>query len=161
MLIQHLDLLRIAYSETLAENPFRTDSIVMLPDHLHAVWTLPGGDTDYSTRWRKIKGRFTRMVKHSGRLKDDALRKGERGIWERRFWERELVSVSEICKHVEYCWSDPVRHRIVKAPAEWEASSLHREIRAGKVDKDWQAVPLHGTFGERNESPDLLETLSV
>ena len=144
-----MHLFRIAYSATLEENPFRTDAIVILPDHLHAIWTLPEGDSDYSLRWRKIKGRFTRMVKHSGTLSDSALRRGEAGIWQRRFWERHLFSPGEFRKHRAYCWSDPVRHGWVERPQDWMASSFHRDVRAAIVDPDWQAPAIRGTFGER------------
>ncbi|MEM1299209.1 MAG: transposase [Pseudomonadota bacterium] len=154
-LLEHLHLLRISYSETLAENPFHTNAIVILPDHLHAVWTLPEGDADYSLRWRKIKGRFTRMIKHSGRLSDSALRRGERGIWQRRFWERHLTSETELRKHLAYCWSDPVRHGLVERAVDWTSSSLHREIRAGKIEPDWRPPRIEGTFGEREEDLEL------
>ena len=153
-LLDHLHLLRIAYSETLSENPFRTDAIVILPDHLHAVWTLPEGDADYSLRWRKIKGRFTRMVKHSGKLTDSALRRGERGIWQRRFWERHLRTETELRKHQAYCWSDPVRHDLAELASDWGASSIHREIRAGILRPDWCAPPLEGMFGDQQEQTE-------
>lgn len=150
-LIEHLHLLRIAYSETLEENPFRTNAIVILPDHLHAVWTLPDGDGDYAIRWRKVKGRFTRMVKHSGARTASAVRRGESGVWQRRFWERHLTSQAELRRHVAYCWSDPVRHGLVARAADWAASSVHREIRAHQIPRDWSAPALAGTFGERQE----------
>lgn len=148
-LLDHLHLLRIAYSDVLAENPFRTSAIVVLPDHLHAVWRLPEGDGDFSTRWRKIKGRFTRMVKHSGCLSDRTSRRGENAIWQRRFWERQLTSEAELRKHMEYCWSDPVRHGLVERASDWTSTSMHREVRAGIVERDWIGPPIQGFFGER------------
>lgn len=91
-LIQSIDALRWAYARTLSERPFWCDAIVILPDHLHAIWTLPPGDSDYSTRWGAIKSRFTRTIKSSGRMglnpilrSRSKVEKGDSGIWQRRF----------------------------------------------------------------------------
>ncbi|MEM8786659.1 MAG: hypothetical protein AAGE76_00200 [Pseudomonadota bacterium] len=90
-LVDEIDALRQAYAATWADRPFYTDAIVVLPDHLHAVWTLPAGDADFSTRWGALKARFTRAVK--GRMglnpilrSASKVRKGDAGVWQRRFW---------------------------------------------------------------------------
>lgn len=155
-LLDKLHLLRIAYSEALEENPFRTEAIVILPDHLHAVWTLPQGDSAYSLRWRKIKGRFTRMVKHSGPRTPRPLRNDTREIWQTRFEERLLRDRTETRAHMEYCWSDPVRHSLAAKPSDWDASSIHREIRNGRLAADWGGPVGSGTPATVHVQPDLL-----
>ena len=150
-LIDNLALLRAVYAKALSENPFQTLAIVILPDHLHAVWRLPDGDSHYALRWRKIKARFSNGI---GQLRSDRpphLRKGELGLWQRRHWEREIGNEDDLSKHLAYCWSDPVRHGLVRKASDWFASSIHREIRSGRLASDWVAPRLSGTFGERGE----------
>lgn len=104
--------------------PFRTDAIVVLPDHLHCRWTLPSGDSDFSTRWSLVKQYVTR-------------RAGAGRIWQPRFWEH-LIRGDEDCRHhLEYIHYNPVRHGLVKAPSEWRHSSFHRHVAAGHYPADW------------------------
>ena len=136
-LTDHADALRAAFLKTQAERPFYCDAIVVLPDHLHAIWTLPEGDTDFSTRWRLIKARFVRETGLSGLRRRSHLKKGERGVWQRRFWEHAIRDEADHRAHVEYCWANPVRHGLVVRPVDWPFSSIHRDIRAGRVDAEW------------------------
>ncbi|KMW59114.1 Transposase [Candidatus Rhodobacter oscarellae] len=151
LLVDQIGTLREAYSATFAEHPLECDAMVVLPDHLHAVWTLPVGDSDYSERWRKIKSRFSRAV---GRIAHPTFRsyskvkKRERGIWQRRFWEHTIRSEADYRVHVEYCWGNPVKHGLVARAADWPYSSIHREIRAGRVDASWVGADVDGDFGE-------------
>ena len=149
LLTREIDALRAAVRKTMAAHPFRVDAWVVMPDHLHAVWTLPEGDAYYSRRWGAIKARFTRAVRDSGRvgfqptiLPDgrrsvvgwnptlrsmSKLRKGDAGIWQRRFWEHHIRNDADYRAHVEYCWFNPVKHGFVDAPADWPFSSYHRD----------------------------------
>lgn len=117
LLLDHMDLLRAAYRATQQERPFHCDAMVVLPDHLHAVWTLPADDADFSTRWGAIKGRFTRAVKARGvgpvRRSRSKAEKGDGGIWQRRFWEHCCRSSVERDAYVRSCWVDPVTHGLV------------------------------------------------
>ncbi len=160
-LIDGIGALRAAYSATQAERPFRCEAMVILPDHLHAVWTLPAGDDDFSTRWRLIKARFSRAVSgkvgaehppygrmggvHPSRSKRG---KGEIGIWQRRFWEHCIRDAADFEAHVRYCWGNPVKHRLVARAADWPYSSIHRVIRAGRVEPEWAGAVPEGEFGE-------------
>ncbi|BBL70644.1 REP-associated tyrosine transposase [Methylogaea oryzae] len=90
LLTENIDALRAAFRAVRAQRPFRIDAIVVLPDHLHCLWTLPPGDTDYSTRWRLIKSAFSRAIAPGERLSDRRLLKKERGLWQRRFWEHAI-----------------------------------------------------------------------
>lgn len=147
-LVTGIEALRSAVSRTKAERPFRIDAMVVLPDHVHTIWTLPDGDSDFPTRWRLIKSRFSRAIggvhprSRSKRLKQ------ERGLWQRRFWEHCLRDEADFARHLRYCWGDPVKHGLVARPVDWPFSSIHRDIRAGRVDADWCETDEDGEFGE-------------
>ncbi len=126
-LTSHIHALRAAYARTHQERPFHTDAIVVLPDHIHAVWTLPEGDADYSIRWRLIKARFTRAAGRIGSLRASQLARGERGIWQRRFWEHTIRDSDDYDHHLHYCWQNPVLHGLARAPTDWPHSSIHRD----------------------------------
>ncbi|SLN69060.1 REP-associated tyrosine transposase [Roseisalinus antarcticus] len=147
-LVSGIDHLRAAWQITCAERPFRTEAVVVLPDHLHAIWTLPPGDADFSTRWRLIKSRFSRRIGGTGRRGRSMRAKGERGIWQRRFWEHLLRDGADRNLHLNYCWFDPVNHGLVRQAGEWPWSSLHRDLRRGCVPAPVQPPP-GLCFGER------------
>jgi putative transposase len=147
LLVRHVDLLREAVRVTKAERPFAIDAFVVMPDHLHCVWTLPEGDANFSVRWGAIKSRFSRRVGFIPRttpndpharceieqtrginptLRPSLARKGERGIWQRRFWEHCIRDEADFAAHVEYCHSNPVKHGFVERPEDWAWSSVHR-----------------------------------
>ncbi len=155
LLVREVAHLRAAFAVTQRERPFWCDAFVVLPDHLHAVWTLPPGDADYSTRWGAIKARFTRGVKASGVVgwnptlrTDSKIAKGDAGIWQRRFWEHTIRDEPDHRNHMAYCWRNPVKHGMVERPTDWPYSSIHRDIRAGRVDPEWSGVVTEGPFGE-------------
>lgn len=131
LLVDHVAALRQVVRRTMAERPFRIDAWVVLPDHLHAVWTLPEGDADYSVRWRLIKARFSRDLP-VGRLRASHEARQERGVWQRRFWEHHIRDERDFAAHLEYCWFNPVKHGYVERPEDWQWSSVHREFRLGR-----------------------------
>lgn len=126
ILTDNIHLLRCAYLRTWQEQPFRCDAMVVLPDHIHAVWTLPEGDCDYSTRWRKLKSRFTRSLGQTMGRSLSKVMKNERGIWQRRFWEHRIRDADDYCHHLEYCRVNPVKHGLVEAAEDWPFSSFNR-----------------------------------
>jgi putative transposase len=150
LLVDHIDALRDAVARTRVRYPFVIDAVVVLPDHIHAVWTLPPGDADFSLRWRLIKSRFAHAVPRRqclGRIRKD---KGERGIWQRRFWEHLIRNEADYARHVEYCYINPVKHGLVTRVRDWPHSSFHRDVRAGIVPEDWAGdTERPGDFGER------------
>ncbi|WP_249150647.1 hypothetical protein [Bradyrhizobium sp. JYMT SZCCT0180] len=70
VLVDHVAILREAVAITRRDHPFTIDAFVVLPDHLHAIWQLPPGDHDFSTRWRLIKTRFARALPKEERLSE-------------------------------------------------------------------------------------------
>jgi putative transposase len=127
-LVRRVDALREAVRVTRAQRPFGVEAWVVLPDHMHCVWTLPQGDRDYPTRWRLIKSRFSRAV-GTGRLRPSHIARNERGIWQRRYWEHHCRDEADVAAHVRYCWWNPVKHGFVARPKDWAWSSVHRDAR--------------------------------
>lgn len=148
LLVWHVEALRASVRATRASRPFRIDVWVVLPDHLHAVWTLPEGDADYSSRWKEIKTRFTKSVGLTGRRSASKIAKGEAGIWQRRFWEHHIRDDADHAAHIRYCWINPVKHGFVARAADWPYSSIHRDIRLGRVEPEWAGIAPEGRFGE-------------
>ncbi len=129
LLVDHIGPLRDAVRDTHARFPFVIDAMVILPDHLHAVWTLPQGDADFAVRWRWIKIRFSRALPLPSRLDPVRLARGERGIWQRRYWEHVIRDERDFRKHIEYCWFNPVKHEHVARVEDWPYSSFRRDHR--------------------------------
>src|ERR1700728_106342 len=102
LLTDHVDGLRAAFRYARGQHPFAIDAIVVLPDHLHAIWSLPEGEADFATRWRLIKSAFSRALPKSERISLSRLRKGERGIWQRRYWEHTLRDECDYARHADY-----------------------------------------------------------
>ena len=110
LLVREIGLLRSAYASVVADHPIICEAMVVLPDHIHAVWTLPTADADFSVRWKKIKATFSRHCPQMVDVSPSKKRKGERGIWQRRFWEHCIRDDADLAAHVEYCHWNPVKH---------------------------------------------------
>ncbi|GHC62152.1 REP-associated tyrosine transposase [Neogemmobacter tilapiae] len=125
-LVREIATLRRAVAEVRADRPFRIDAWVILPDHMHAVWTLPEGDADYSTRWKDIKARFTKYVGGTYPRSASQQAKGEKGLWQRRFWDHHLRNETAREQAIHYCWFNPVKHGLVHKIEDWPFSTWHR-----------------------------------
>ena len=137
LLTDRIDLLRHAFRAVRARHPFTLDAIVILPDHLHAIWTLPPGDADYATRWRLIKAEFSRGIAATEERSDSRRREGERGIWQRRYWEHTLRDDSDDERHCDYIHYNPVKHGHVSTANEWRYSSFQRFVERGVYPVEW------------------------
>jgi putative transposase len=126
VLVRKIEVLRQAVRLTKPERPFRINAWVVLPDHMHCVWTLPEGDADFSTRWSVIKARFSCAMPLGHRRKSHEARR-EHGIWQRRFWEHHIRDEAAFAACVRYCWINPVKHGLVEHPRQWPFSSWHRD----------------------------------
>jgi putative transposase len=150
LLVDRVDALRQAFEETQKKYPFDIAAIVVLPDHLHAIWTLPPDDADFSTRWRLIKTRFAKSLPRRERRSAVRKERGERGIWQRRFWEHLIRDDADYARHVEYCYFNPIKHGHARRAQDWPHSSFHRDVRHGLFPLDWAGeVAPSGSFGER------------
>ncbi|PJE28917.1 putative transposase [Pseudooceanicola antarcticus] len=150
LLVREVTALREAVMVERARRPFCIDAWVVLPDHMHCIWTLPPGDADYPVRWQAIKAEFSKRVKDRVAISDGKRRRGEVGIWKRRYWEHHIRDDRDMELHLRYCWGNPVRHGLVARAADWQFSSFHREVRAGLVAPGWDGEVPEGYFGERD-----------
>lgn len=158
LLVDEIAVLRRAVAMTRAERSFEIDAWVVLPDHLHCVWTLPDGDADFSVRWGAIKARFVMGVRRAGFSPPSELpvvrngryaglkpglrvAKREVAIWQRRFWEHHIRDARDYDAHIRYCWNNPVKHGFVERPEDWPYSSVHRDIRLGVWVLRWGFSP--------------------
>jgi len=148
LLVDHIAALRMAFARTRAERPFTTDAAVVLPEHLHAVITLPEGDADYPARWRRMKSLFSTAVAGA----DASLQRDRRGgfaIWQRRYWEHTIRDADDFARHVDYIHFNPVRHGLVRTVRAWPHSTFHRFVRDGVLAEDWGGGDGGGAgFGE-------------
>ena len=137
VLVDRIDVLREAYRAVKCDHPFRTEAFVVLPEHLHALWTLPENDADFSMRWALIKARFSRAIEQTEHRNASRLRRRERGIWQRRFYEHAIRDENDFTRHVEYIHRNPVKHGWVRHVVDWPHSSFHWFVRQGQISADW------------------------
>jgi putative transposase len=151
LLVRHVELLRAVVREVRSRWPFHIDGWVVLPDHLHCIWTLPDGDTDFTTRWRLIKAGFARQlaaVEGRSRVRRG---RGERGIWQRRFWEHAIRDERDFAAHMDYLHFNPVKHGYVGRVADWPYSSFGRCVTQGIYPVNWGGAGDVGTELEAGE----------
>jgi len=137
LLVTHIERLREAVRKVRRQRPFHIDAWVVLPDHLHAVWTLPSHDADYSGRWRAIKIAFAKTLPKTERLSAVRVKKGERGLWQRRFWEHTVRDDRDYAAHIDYVHINPVKHGLVARVRDWPYSSFHWFVMRGLYPGDW------------------------
>jgi putative transposase len=148
-LVENIGLLRQAFRTTRRERPFSIDAVVILPDHLHIVMTLPLDDADFPARWKRIKSLFTRYVVGHG-LNYQRNRRGEFALWQRRFWEHTIRDEADLTRHIDYIHYNPIKHGLVAQVSDWPHSSFHRYVKLGVLPKDWGGiVESNLRFGER------------
>jgi len=133
---ENISRLRSVFLHVKSKRPFAIEAIVVLPDHLHTVWRLPEGDADCSTRWRMIKHDFS-VVSQGGVKSLSQQRKGEKGIWQRRFWEHVIRNETDWRRHIDYIHYNPVKHHYVNSPSAWPYSSFLLAVGKGWYPSDW------------------------
>ncbi|MGA2735574.1 MAG: transposase [Syntrophobacteraceae bacterium] len=150
ILVQHVQNLKAALRDEHQRAPFVKLALVVLPDHLHTIWRLPHGDSDYSNRWRRIKARFSRALPLGERVSISRAMKGERGIWQRRFWEHTVRDEEDLQRHLDYIHFNPVKHKLVSRVSDWPHSTFHEYVRSGVYPPDWGGCDdlLDREFGE-------------
>jgi putative transposase len=141
--------LRDAFRVIRLRRPFRIDAIVLLPDHLHTIWTLPPNDHDYATRWQLIKRRFTKTYLSAGReegcRRHSQVSKGEHSVWQRRYFEHTCRDEADLKRCADYVHVNPLKHGLVTRVRDWPWSSFHRYVRLGEYEPDWGSAGVwHG-----------------
>ncbi len=141
LLVDRIDSLREAVRRVKTHYYFDIVAWVVLPDHMHAIWSMPDHDPDYSKRWRLIKHYFSKSIERRESIRPSRLSKGEREIWQRRFWEHQLRDEADLQNHLDYVHINPVKHGYVTRARDWPYSSIHRYIRLGFIAPDWTCEP--------------------
>jgi putative transposase len=129
------------FRECQKDRPFEINAIVLLPEHLHTIWTLPPGDDNYPQRWAWIKKEFTKQWLAAGgselTISEARKRRGDRGIWQPRYWEHSIADEHDFDRHFDYVHYNAVKHGHVTCPRDWLHSSFHRWVNLGLYDRDW------------------------
>ncbi|CAN5500861.1 transposase [soil metagenome] len=150
LLVDEIERLRNAYRTARQRQPFETIAICVMPDHLHALWALPEGDADFSSRWSLIKRGFSSGLAASSSRSTSKITRREKGIWQRRYWEHTIRDDADLERHVDYIHFNPVKHGHVARVSDWPHSSFHRYVRQGLLTADWggDMREMPGNFGE-------------
>jgi putative transposase len=137
LLVRHIDVLRQAIADTKKTMPFHIDAWVVLPEHMHCLWTLPAGDADYAGRMKLLKTLFSKNVPKTETISAVRAAKGERGIWQRRFWERTIRDDADYAAHMDYVHFNPVKHGWANNVLDWPHSTFHHCVAQGMYPTDW------------------------
>jgi putative transposase len=150
LLVARVDTLREAVRGVRRQLPFGINAWVVLPDHMHCLWTLPEGDSDFPDRWRRIKTAFSKSVPDAERRPPVRLRKGGRGIWQRGYWEHTIRDDGDYAAHMDYIHFNPVKHGLAEKPGDWPFSTFRQCVAAGLYPPEWLgSVAEPVTTGER------------
>jgi len=137
----NVEILRSAIRSVRNESPFEIDAAVILPDHMHFIWSLPPGDSDYSKRIGKLKARFTKTfsadIAEKPVVSESRSKHRESHIWQRRFWEHTITDEDEFQRLFDYIHFNPVKHGHATCPHAWKFSSFHKWVARGVLDKSW------------------------
>jgi putative transposase len=148
-----VEKLRQALRQVMRKRPFFINAAVILPDHLHCIWTLPPDDADFSTRWRLIKTWFTKHYENKDQIENDVftVKPSEPTIWQHRYWEHVLRNEWDFEQHVDYIHYNPVKHGYVNKPADWKYSSFHHYVKQGMIPHQWGESDISFPDGVGNE----------
>lgn len=133
-------ILKKVIMEIQSTYPFNIDAWVLLPEHLHCIWTLPEEDMGFSERWGLIKAKFSKELSHPSTP-----------VWQNRFWEHLIRDDRDLQRHLDYIHYNPVKHRLVASPQDWPSSTFHRYVQEGLYPANWgEGITFQPTekFGE-------------
>ena len=137
LLVDQIDLLRESVRLCQQKRPFHINAWVVLPEHMHCIWTLPEGDDDFSNRWKMIKTQFSKGLPKNERRSKVRIKRGERGIWQRHYWEHLIRDEADYRRHVDYVHVNPLKHGYVQRVQDWPYSTFHRYVETGVCPADW------------------------
>ncbi|AAZ18114.1 conserved hypothetical protein [Psychrobacter arcticus 273-4] len=137
LLLTHIDKFRDAYAKTIQHHQFKLDAMVVLPDHVHIMITLPPDSDNYAVIVASLKSQFSRQINKTEIITSSRQAKRERGIWQRRFWEHRIRDDADYRQHMDYIHNNPVKHGYVTNPQDWQYSTLHTLIKKGVYPAGW------------------------
>jgi len=147
--------LRNAIEDTRKLLPFTVDAWVLLPEHLHCIWSLPEGDGDFSKRWGMVKAGFSKQMRgvleQGKQLAASRGKHRETSLWQRRFWEHVIRDETDFRRHVDYVHYNPVKHGLVERVKDWPYSTFHKYVEKGVYPANWgddEVTDSAGGFGE-------------
>ena len=150
LLVENVEHFREAVRRVRELMPFHIDAWVVLPEHTHALWTLPNGDADFPRRWQAIKMAFSKRIESGETLSPSRRSRGERGIWQRRYWEHTIRDDRDYAVHMDYIHFNPVKHGLVAEAADWPYSSFRRAVAMGLYPPTWASSDARvDDWGER------------
>lgn len=133
--------LREGIKKTRVTFPFQILAWVLLPDHLHCIWSLPEGDADFARRWGMIKRHVSQHcanhLKTNEGLNLSRIKRNESSLWQRRYWEHQIRDESDLIKHINYIHWNPLKHGLVDQVSDWPYSTFHRFVADGVYPKNW------------------------
>lgn len=154
---ENISRLRVAMAKIRTEKPFEITAAVILPDHLHFLWTLPSGDSNYSQRVSRLKVLLTRSLQEANLLSENLSasrqKHREKNVWQRRFWEHTIRDETDLEMHLDYIHYNPVKHELVSCPHLWQYSSFYRWVEKEQYSADWGCV----CCGRQTQMPDFSE----
>ncbi|MDT4861530.1 REP-associated tyrosine transposase [compost metagenome] len=151
LLVREIDLLRTVVRLVKQRHPFHIDAWVVLPEHMHCPWTLPPSDRAYADRGKAIEFAFPKRLANAEPLSYSQQKRGERGIWQRRYWEHLIRDDLDYQRHFDYIHFNPVKHGHVQFVRDWSYSSFHRAVREGIYPVDWAGIALENDAGNWGE----------
>jgi putative transposase len=137
LLVAQIEVLREAVRAVRRQSPFDIDAWVVLPDHMHCLWTLPESDSEFPDRWRRIKAAFSKSLPDTEQVSRSRSRKGELGIWQRGYWEHTIRDDRDYAAHMDYTHFNPVKHGLARDPSDWPYPSFRRCVSAGLYPAGW------------------------
>ena len=147
LLVRNIDNLRKVVHDVRARYTFAIHGWVVLPDHIHCLLTLPEGDANSALRWRLIKGGFSKTIPRAEARSQSRTNRGERGIWQRRYWEHLIRDEKDFAAHMDYIHINPVKHGLVARVVDWPYSTFHRLVERGIYDRSWAGSPEADSLG--------------
>lgn len=133
--------LRHAIQKVRANYPFTIDAWVLLPDHLHTIWTLPDNDANFPLRWQLIKREISRVcgsrLQRPEWMSPSKTKHRESTLWQRRYWEHQIRDEADYARHMDYLYFNPVKHGLVSQVKDWPYSTFHRDVKAGIYAESW------------------------
>jgi putative transposase len=137
LLTRHIELLRSVVTLVQRKHPFVIHAWVVLPEHMHCVIELPAGDAGFASRWRLIKAGFSKAIPADEWRSGVMIKRGERGIWQRRYWEHLVRDEADFHAHVDYVHINPVKHGLAERVVDWPYSTFHRLVAQGVYPANW------------------------
>jgi putative transposase len=148
LLVRQIDTLREVVKNVRIRHPFSIHGWVVLPEHLHCVIELPTGDHDFAVRWRLIKGNFSKAVAKTEKRSISRETRGERGLWQRRYWEHLIRNEADYAAHMDYLHYNPVKHGHVSLVKDWPYSTFHGLVAQGIYPQDWAGGESNLTYDD-------------